>query len=335
MRPLGKTGFAVAELGFGSAPLGDLYEILEDAAAIAAVKSAIDAGCTLIDTSPLYGHGLAELRVGTAVRRAGRSRVILSTKIGRVLSPATGTWDREGYKGGLPFSAKFDYSYDGALRSFEQSLLRLGVAQVDIVLIHDLDRRNHGDALDGYFRQAVDGAFRALRRMRDERVVKAIGLGVNETDVCVRMAQDCDLDAVLLAGRYTLLEQGALDDFLPVAEKRGIGVMLGGVFNSGILATGTAADGHYDYAPAPAAIRNRISRIEKVCARHRVPLAAAALQFAAAHPAVSSLVIGAVSAKEVERNIDNLRVKMPDDLWAELKTEGLLREDAPVPKRRT
>jgi D-threo-aldose 1-dehydrogenase len=330
-RQLGRTALIVSELGFGSAPLGDLYDILDDERAIATASAAIGAGCTLIDTSPLYGHGLAEHRVGTAIRRAGAENLTLSTKIGRVLRPATGNWDREGYKGGLPFSAAIDYSYDGTMRSLEQSLLRLGVARVNICLVHDLDRRNHGADLDARYSEVMSGAWRALLRLRDEKVVDAIGFGVNETGVLVRAAAECDIDAVLLAGRYTLLEQDALDDFLPLAIDRGIGLMLGGVFNSGILATGAADAARYDYAAATVAVIDRVARLEAVCRRHGVSLAAAALQFAAAHPAVNSIVIGAVSPGELSANIRDRCSVVPDSLWAELKSQHLLRADAPTP----
>jgi D-threo-aldose 1-dehydrogenase len=329
-KSLGQSGLMVSELGFGGAPLGDLYRLLDDEAAIAAVVAAVEGGMTLIDTSPLYGHGLSEHRIGTALRRVGRERVVLSTKVGRVLSPANGAWDREGYAGGLPFSATIDYGHDATLRSIEQSLLRLGTDRIDIALIHDVDRRNHGEALDQRFREAVDGAWKALARLREEGVIRAIGIGVNEAEICVRFAQYCDMDCVLLAGRYTLLEQGALDMFLPLAEKRGIGVMLGGVFNSGILATGPIPGAMYDYAEAPAAIAARVARIAEICARHNVALPVAAMQFPRHHPAVASVVLGAVTPAEVARNLSGWAKAVPVALWEELKAAGLLTQHAPT-----
>lgn len=330
-RAFGRRGVEVSALGFGAAPLGDLYALLDDEAAVAAVIAAVEAGMTLVDTSPLYGHGLSEHRVGTALRRVGRENVVLSSKIGRWMTPAAGAGGRGGYLGGLPFAATLDYSHDGALRSIEQSLLRLGTDRLDIALIHDVDRRNMGRHFEEVFEVAVNGAFAALSRLRDEGVVRAIGIGVNETEACMRFAERCDLDGVLLAGRYSLLEQGALDDFLPVAEARGIGIMLGGVFNSGILATGALPGAKYDYAEAPPPIMARVAAIEAICRRHGVPLAVAAIQFARAHPAMSSVVLGAVTPGEVARNLEGWAAPVPGALWDELRAAGLLRADAPVP----
>ncbi len=324
MKSLGRSGLMVSEIGFGAAPIGDLYGLLDDEAAIAAVVAAVEAGMTLIDTAPLYGHGLSEHRVGAAIRRLGRERLVLSTKVGRVMSPARGAWDREGYVGGLPFAATLDYSHDGALRSLEQSLLRLGTDRIDIALIHDLDRRNHGDALDAHVETAIAGAYRALLRLRDEGVVRAIGLGVNEAEICLRLAERCDIDCVLLAGRYTLLDHSAAEVFLPLAEARGIGVMLGGVFNSGILATGAIPGARYDYAEAGPDIRSRVERIAAICAEHRVALPVAAMHFARAHPAVSSVVLGAVNPREVERNLAGWAAEVPARLWADLAAAGLI-----------
>jgi D-threo-aldose 1-dehydrogenase len=330
LKPLGRTGLMVSELGFGGAPLGDLYRLLDDEAAIAAVVAAVEAGITLVDTSPLYGHGLSEHRIGAALRRVGREKVVLSTKVGRVMSPAQGVWDREGYAGGLPFAAAIDYSHDGALRSIEQSLLRLGTDRIEIALIHDVDRRNHGAALEARFQEAVAGAWKALVRLSEEGVVRGIGIGVNEAEICQRFAERCDLDCVMLAGRYTLLEQGALETFLPVAEARGIGVMLGGVFNSGILATGPIPGAMHDYAEASPAIRARVERIAELAWRHGVALPIAAMHFPRFHPAVASIVLGAVTPSEVERNLSGWQSAVPPALWADLKAAGLLLPAAPV-----
>jgi D-threo-aldose 1-dehydrogenase len=337
-RPLGRTGLPVSALGFGAAPLGDLYALLDDATAVATVEAALDAGMTLIDTSPHYGNGLSELRVGAGLRRRPRDRVVLSTKIGRVMDPRrrpdpppAGVIS-PGFAGGVPHRAAFDYSYDGALRAFEQSLLRMGVDRIDVLLIHDVDVWTHGrDMFETRFKEAMDGAYRALDRLRGEGVVKAIGVGINEAEICARFAEAGDFDTVLMAGRYSLLEQGGAARFLPLALTKGIGVILGGVFNSGILATGPVEGARYNYRPAPPEIMERVRRIDAVCRSHGVPLADAALRFPLGHPAVASIVLGAVAPEEIARNVASLARPIPSGLWSDLKAEGLLAADVPTP----
>jgi D-threo-aldose 1-dehydrogenase len=338
IRPLGRTGLHVSEIGLGAAPLGDLYRVLDDQTAIGTVEEGLRSGITLLDTSPHYGNGLAEHRCGTALRRTARGNIVLSTKIGRRMDPFSrgGSAIAEGviapgFAGGFPHRSIFDYSYDGAMRSFEQSLLRLGTDRIDILLIHDVDVWTHGDAAETRFREAMDGAYRALERLRGEGAVKAIGVGINEADMCVRFAKAGDFDAVLLAGRYSLLEQPALDEFLPLAESKGIGVMLGGVFNSGILATGAVEDAKYNYHAAPPEILDKVRRIERVCAAHQVALADVAMRFALGHPAVASVVLGATTPQEVARNLAGIDVAVPAALWSDLKAEGLLGSEVPVP----
>lgn len=332
-RPLGRSGLTVSILGFGGAPLGDLYDLLDDEIAMRAVATAADLGVTLFDVAPLYGRGLAEHRFGTVLKRLPRASFVLSTKVGRWLKPAPGgPRSPSRYRGGLSFDPVIDYSYDGAMRAFEQSLQRLAVPSIDIALIHDVDVWTHGkDAIEARFREAMDGAYRALDELRRAKVVKAIGVGVNESAMCVRFADAGDIDAVLLAGRYSLLEQPALADFLPLAEQKGIGVMLGGVFNSGILASGAVVGAKYNYRPAPDDVLDRVKRIERVCASHGVALPVAAMHFALGHPAVSSLVIGAVTPAEVTRNVAALTARVPASLWSDLKREDLLSTHAPVP----
>jgi D-threo-aldose 1-dehydrogenase len=337
-RPLGRTGLPVSILGFGSAPLGDLYVKLDDHTAIATVGAALAGGITLFDTSPHYGNGLAEHRCGTALRRAPRESFVISTKVGRVMNPRNrpappkGDVYSPGFAGGLPHEANFDYSYDGAMRSFEHSLLRLGTDRIDIVLIHDVDVWTHGrDGYEERFREAMGGAYRALERLRSEGVVSAIGVGVNEADVTERFAREGDFDTMLLAGRYSLLEQGAAESFLDVAEAKGIGLMIGGVFNSGILATGPIEGARYDYKPAPPVILERVRRIEAVCRAHGVELAHAAMGFPLGHPAVSSIVLGAVTPEEVARNLSGFAAEIPAALWSDLKAEKLLRADVRTP----
>lgn len=332
-RLLGRSRLPVSTLGFGGAPLGDLYAHLDEATAVATVEAAITGGVTLFDTSPLYGHGLSEHRIGAALRRVPREGLVLSTKVGRVAEPFAGRGDGSGYRGGLPHGLRFDYSYDGAMRSLEQSALRLGVDRIDIVLIHDVDVWTHGAALiEQRFAEAMNGAYRALERLRAAGAVRAIGVGVNEAEMCERFAREGDFDTMLLAGRYSLLEQPALASFMPLALEKGIGLMLGGVFNSGILATGPVPGARYNYNPAPPDILARVAAIEAVCARHGVPLRHAALQFPLGHAAVASLVMGAVSPAEVADQIAELAQPVPAALWAELKAEGLLAADVPVPQ---
>jgi D-threo-aldose 1-dehydrogenase len=331
-RQLGRTGLNVTILGFGTAPLGDLFVRIPDDVAIATVERAFALGINLLDSSPLYGRGLAEHRCGTALRRVSRRNIVLCTKVGRWMDPLQVPDDMSGFVGGQPHRAVFDYSYDGTMRSVEQSLLRLGTDRLDLLLIHDVDVWTHGrDTIEQRFREAMEGAYIALDRLRGEGVVKGIGIGVNEADMCVRFAKAGSFDTMLLAGRYSLLEQPALAEFLPLAQQQGIGVMLGGVFNSGILATGAVRGAKYNYRDAPAEILDRVGRIERVCSAHNTALPTAALHFALGHPAVASIVLGGQAPQEVERNVVALSTKVPAALWRDLKTEHLLDAAAPVP----
>jgi D-threo-aldose 1-dehydrogenase len=331
-RPLGRTGLQVSALGFGTAPLGDLYGELDDGTAIAAVERALALGVNLVDTSPLYGHGLSEHRCGAAIRRVPRDQVVVCTKVGRWMDPFHGRGDGSGFVGGQPHRAVIDYSYDGTLRSVEQSLLRLGTDRLDLLLIHDVDVWTHGaEAIEDRFREAMAGAYVALDRLRSEGVVKGIGIGVNEAEMCVRFAQAGSFDTMLLAGRYSLLEQPALEHFLPLAQQQGIAVLLGGVFNSGILATGAVKGAKYNYQDAPPDILAKVARIQRVCDAHGVALPTAALHFALGHPAVASVVLGAQSPQEVERNVASLASVVAAALWSDLKAEHLLDAQAPIP----
>ncbi|MEO6928736.1 MAG: aldo/keto reductase, partial [Casimicrobiaceae bacterium] len=285
-------------------------------------------------TAPLYGHGMSEHRCGNALRQYPRDTFVLSTKVGRILRPGrTASDGADGYSNALPFNVFYDYGYDGAMRSFEDSLQRLGTDRIDILLVHDIDVRTHG--VDGQKRrldEAVNGAFKALRRLRDEGVVGAIGLGVNDVDVCIEVANRVDIDCALIAGRYSLLEQGALDSLLPLCAKRQIGVIVGGPFNSGILATGhKERSARYDYQIASEGVRDRVRRIEAVCNRHAIPLPAAALQFPYGHGAVAAVIPGARTDAEVAQNLEWMSLPIPTDLWQELKAEELMRNEAPCP----
>ena len=332
-RKLGKTGLDVTVLGFGAAPLGDLYRQLDDETAIATAETAARLGITLFDTAPLYGQGLSEHRLGTALRRHAPSGAVVQTKVGRLLAPAPrGRADTSGYVGGHAFDVVYDYSYDATLRSIEDSLHRLGLPSVDTVLIHDADVWTHGP-VEGpkRFAEAMGGAYKALDRLRREKVIRGIGVGLNDPVYGVKYLQSGDFDCVLLAGRYSLLEQPALAEFLPLAAKQNVGVMLGGVFNSGILATGAVPGAKYNYVDAPADILDRVRRIERVCASHDVTLATAALHVCLGAPAVSSLVLGAVTPAEVEANVAALTAVVPSGLWHDLKAERLLAAEIPTP----
>jgi D-threo-aldose 1-dehydrogenase len=334
-RPLGRTRLPVTILGLGTAPLGNLYASLSDAEAHATIDAAIEGGVRFIDTAPYYGHGWSEHRVGEALRGRKRDEIVLSTKIGRILKPkdpAKGI-DSGIYAGVLPFEPVFDYSYDGVMRSFEHSLQRIGTHRIDVLLIHDVDRWTHGtqQAADKRVHEVMEGGYKAMVKLREEGAVKAIGAGLNEWDTCQKLAEISDLDCFLLAGRYTLLEQESLKTFLPLCVKRGIGIFLGGPYNTGILATGAVKGAYYNYAPAKPDILERVSKIEAVCKRHKVSLASAALQFPLAHPAIASVIPGARAASEVKRNIGTIEAPIPKDFWAELKKEKLIVEEAPVP----
>ncbi|MGR4863462.1 aldo/keto reductase [Caulobacter sp. LARHSG274] len=319
-------------LGFGAAAIGNLYAAVSDAEAEATVQAALDAGLSYFDTAPHYGFGLSETRLG----RALPAEVRISTKVGRVLKPAPDAdpaAERHGFVGAAPFEPVFDYSHDGVMRSFEASLKRLGRDRVDVLLAHDLGRLTHGDDHPRLFRQFLDGGYRAMRDLRDSGAAGAIGLGVNETAICEEALGHADFDVILLAGRYTLLEQDALDRFLPLCVARAVSVIIGGPFNSGILVEGVrpGRTAHYDYAPAPPEILDRVGRLAAVCAAHAVPLPAAALQFPLAHPAVASVIPGMASPAQVAQAQAWLATPVPDALWDDLRTQGLLRTDAPAP----
>ena len=337
MRALGRN-LRVSLLGFGSAPLGELYAKIDEDVAVATVRAARNAGINLFDTSPHYGNGLAEHRLGAALRKFPRESVVLSTKVGRHMNPleggsAEGKKDviSPGFAGGLKHKARFDYSYDGVMRSVEQSLLRLAVDSIDILLIHDVDVWTHGDEIEQRFKQAMEGAYVALDKLRASGAVKAIGVGLNESEMCARFARAGDFDCMLLAGRYSLLEQDSLDTFLPLAVEKKIAIMLGGVFNSGILATGPVPGAKYNYRDAPPDILARAARIEAICKSHDVPLAVAAMRFPLGHPAIASVVLGAVTPQEIARNLDGFTQRVPAALWKDLKAAGAMRADAPAP----
>ena len=314
--------------------MGNLFAELTETAAHDTVTRAWQEGIRLFDTAPFYGHGDSERRMGEVLREYDRDGFVLSTKVGRLLEPrAPDAVDKGQFAKTLPFQPVYDYSYDGVLRSFEDSLQRITTPRIDILLAHDVDAFTHGNeaARDARIRDFMAGGYKALLELRDQGTVKAIGAGLNDWQSCEFLARQGDFDCFLLAGRYTLLEQGALATFLPLCEERGIGVIVGGPYNTGILATGAVEGATYDYAPAPPKIMKKVREIEAVCARHDVGLASAALQFPLGHPAVAAVIPGARTPAEVATNVETFGREIPADLWADLKAEGLLRPDAPTP----
>lgn len=331
-RRFGRVDLDVTAFAFGTAPVGNIFAEIDEETSTAMFETSWQAGVRFYDTAPMYGHGLSEIRTGQALRWKQRDDFVLASKVGRVLHPAKrSSINFAPWVNAAPFAIEFDYSYDGTMRSFEDSLQRMALERMDIVFIHDIDVFTRGKDQPEVFKQAMDGCYRALEDLRSQGVVKAIGVGVNEWEVCHAALQMHDFDCFLLAGRYTLLEQDALNEFLPLCEARGAAVLVGGGFNSGILATGAKPGAKYNYAPAPAHIMDKVARIEAVCAAYAVPLPAAALQFVVAHPAVPSFCAGTRTVAQLEQNLAWFSHPIPADFWGELKSQGLLREDAPVP----
>jgi D-threo-aldose 1-dehydrogenase len=326
----------LTRMGFGGAPLGNHFRRIDESDAQGALQAAYDAGMRYYDTAPFYGFGISEQRFGEAIARFGRENIVISTKIGRLLEDcAPEDVIDYGFVGVPNKRVVFDYTYDGVMRSHEASLERLGIDSIDSLLVHDVDVISHGSQAvsDAKVRELFDGGgYRALNELKAAGRVKAIGAGVNEWQVCETLLGLGDFDCFLLAGRYTLLEQESLDSFLPLCVKRDVGIILGGPYNSGILAIGPVEGARYNYLPAPPAIMDRVRRIEEVCASHGVKLIEAALQFVMGHPAVRTVIPGAVTAAEVEANVAVFSRRVPASLWSDLKTAGLLRQDAPVPE---
>jgi D-threo-aldose 1-dehydrogenase len=334
-RRLGRTQVELTQLGFGGAPLGDLFEIIPEEQAMATLHAAWDAGIRYYDTAPWYGLTQSEHRFGRALYRRRRGDFVLSTKVGRTMHPVHDgeSFDRGLWSGGLPFRVRFDYSYDGVMRAFEDSLQRLGLPRIDLLLIHDLDLGYHKTQarVDALLTELHNGGARALEELRAAGRIGGFGAGINEMGMIPRFLDLIDLDFFLVAMPYTLLDQDVLDDEFPRCVEKGIGFVIGAVFASGILATGAVQGARYAYAPASPEILAKAARIEAVCARHSVPLAAAALQFPLGHPSVASVIPGGLAPEHVTQNVAAFRHAIPAALWAELKQEGLLRPDAPTP----
>ncbi len=313
--PLGSTGVRVSEMVFGGAPIGGLYLPVRDDQAAAALEAAWAAGIRAFDTAPHYGAGLSEQRLGRFLAGRPRDEFILSTKVGRRLVPATGDMEgAEGFYGSPKLARVRDYSRDGTLAALEGSLRRLGTDRVDIALIHDPD--DHAE-------QALDGAYAALDQLRSEGTIRAVGVGMNQAPLLEWFVERTDLDCVLVAGRYSLLDTAAARGLFPACQRRGVPVLAAGVFNSGILAA-PCPGATYDYAPAPVGLLDRAQRIRAVCARYGVPIGAAAIQFVLRHPAVTAVVVGARDAAEVIEDVSYLTMAVPAELFDELAAEHLM-----------
>jgi D-threo-aldose 1-dehydrogenase len=334
-REIGTTGLEVSELGFGGAAIGNLYRVLADQDADDAVRESFATGVRYFDTAPFYGFGLSEVRLGQALHGAAAMPVI-STKVGRRLVP-TGPQDagvgREGYFSPRPFAPVFDYGYESVMRSHAESLERLKVARIDILLCHDIGRLTHGATHGARVAEFLEGGYRAMRELRDAGTVRAIGIGVNEWEICVELLATCELDCILLAGRYTLLEQPSLDVLLPLCERRRVSILCGGPFNSGVLAAGSRAGSktHYNYAAPPPAVLERVARLEQLCAEFSVPLQAAALQFPLGHPRVASVVAGCANGAESKNCAAMYSFPIAPEFWRALRERELVDARAPLP----
>lgn len=327
---LPRSALSLTRLGMGCAPIAGLYQAVSDGEARAAIDAAWDLGLRYFDTAPYYGFTLSERRLGTALGARPRDEYVVSTKAGRLLRRDSSVRPGDsGWADPLPFRPYFDYTYDGIMRSHEESLARLGIGHIDILFVHDIGRVTHRVLHGPYWRQLTGGGFRALEELRASGQVRAIGLGVNEWEVVADAMDECDLDCTLLAGRYTLLEQGALTPFLDNCRRQGNAIVIGGPFNSGVLAGGRT----FDYAGVPADVARRVEALAAVCREYDTPLPAAALQFPMAHPAVVSCIPGPRDVAQLRQNAAWFDMPIPPALWQELKRRGLLDERAPVEEK--
>ena len=325
-RTINSCGVALPTLGFGGAPLGGMFTSIDDTAALATLSAAFAAGLDYVDTAPFYGFGRSERTVGDMLR--GRNYT-LSTKVGRLLhSGAMENPAEMGWPDPLPFHPVFDYSYDGIMRSFEDSQQRLGLDVIDILYVHDIGEFTHGAKNTGHFSDLANSGYRALNELRNSGEIKAIGLGVNEAEVCRAALGIGDWDVFLLAGRYTLLEQNPLDDLIPECEAAGTSLVIGGPFNSGVLVGGDT----WNYGAIPQEVRQRVEKLKQVSADFGVPLPAAALQFPIGHSIVKSVIPGLRSVEELEATLNWVQTSIPMEYWITLKDRGLIHENAPIPE---
>jgi D-threo-aldose 1-dehydrogenase len=331
-REIGRTGLHVTPLGLGGAPFGNLFAPVAETDARGAVETAWSKGCRFFDTAPYYGFGISERRVGDALREHKRGDFVLSTKVGRLIQRGANTDPiASQFHSPMPFHVVFDYSYDGVMRSVEGSYQRLGLDRIDILLLHDLGEAEHGKELPRIFKGAMEGGYRALEELKRAGQIRAIGMGVNEVGICEEAMRHGDFDCFLLAGRYTLLEQGGQEELFPACRRKGVSIILGGPFNSGILVRAGQADATYNYAAVPPEIRARVEKLVEVCRAHDVSLPAAALQFPLANPVVASVIPGTRTPAEAASHWEMLAAKIPAAFWAELRERKLLHPGVPVP----
>ena len=327
-RQIGKTNLNIPTLGFGGAPLGGLLDAVDAVDSMATLRAATQAGMRYVDTAPFHGFGLSERRVGDVIRGGS---YVLSTKVGRLLVPgAAENPAAMGWPEALPFHPVYDYSYDGIMRSFEQSLQRLGLDRIDILYVHDIGEVTHGAQNATHFKALAESGYRALDSLRQSGQISAIGLGVNETAVCMEALEIGDWDAFLLAGRYTLLEQHALTDLLPACAARDVSIVVGGPYNSGILVGGDT----WNYGAAPQDVVDRVQQLKATCRDFDVALPAAALQFPMGHPSVASIIPGLRTPEELRQTLDWANAAIPAAFWDQLKDQDLLHPEAPVPATR-
>ncbi len=333
-RKVGDTALSLPVMGMGTAHLGEYYAVIDEAESRATLQSAWDLGVRFFDTAPWYGRGLAEHRLGGFLRTMPRDEFQITTKVGRTLKRPKdpSNFDRSPWTGGLNFEVKFDYTHDGIMRSYEEALQRLALPTVDGLLIHDLSLDYHGDALEGHLRELLDGGgVKALQELKAAGDIPAFGMGINTHLALDTIAPQVDLDFLLVAMPYTLVDQETLHTGMKRCVDENIGVIIGSPFASGILATGSGGAAKYRYEDAPKEIIEKVKGIETVCARHGVSLQAAALQFVLAHPAVVSIIPGAMKRVEVEANVASLGASIPAAFWDDLRSEHLIDADAPTP----
>ncbi|WP_260923610.1 aldo/keto reductase [Novosphingobium sp. 9] len=318
-------------LAFGGAEIGNLHRAIDEGEARAVLEAARVAGIALFDTAPGYGKGLSELRIGAFLRDHAGEGLQVSTKVGRYLVRGEEAGKREFFAAALPFAGVFDYSYDGVMRAFEQSVARLGLTRVDMLLVHELDEGNHGAATEAQLGVLLDSGMKALEELKRAGDTAQIGFAANGAEVGARALAGGDFDVALLASRYTLLDQSGLASFLPTAQRRGVRVMAGGVFNSGILASGAAQGARFDYREAPEEIIARVRKLEALCARHAVSLPGAAMRFVLAHPAIERVLVGTSRPERIAQTVAHLDQPVPEAFWQELRAEGLVSADSPFP----